>query len=85
MAISEVFFGEANKLKRSPVPPTVGLGSGLQNQCSASKSNIEPIFKYQLNSIPTSRQDFNPYYFGIHSGRSFKFRLVFSWLGLLYQ
>ncbi len=64
-------LGEANNLNSMSFSTNIGLGFDYKIS-KRFKFNIEPIFKYQLNPYSTS-VDFNPYYFGIYSGLSFKF------------
>ncbi|MEZ4857273.1 MAG: outer membrane beta-barrel protein [Flavobacteriaceae bacterium] len=64
-------LGEANNLNTMSFSTNIGLGFDYKIS-KRFKFNIEPIFKYQLNPY-TSTVDFNPYYFGIYSGLSFKF------------
>lgn len=64
-------IGEANNLNR--VSFTTNIGVGFDYKISQKfELNLEPIFKYQLNTFD-STTDINPYYFGIYSGFSFKF------------
>lgn len=52
---------------------TINAGLGLSYKISPKFNfNIEPIFKYQLNTF-TETKNYTPYYFGIYSGLSFKF------------
>ncbi|MCB0457020.1 MAG: outer membrane beta-barrel protein [Flavobacteriaceae bacterium] len=64
-------LGEANNLNTTSFSTNIGLGFDYKIS-KRFKFNIEPIFKYQLNPYTTS-VDFNPYYFGVYSGVSFKF------------
>lgn len=64
-------IGEANNLNTTSFSTNFGLGFDYKIS-KRFKFNIEPIFKYQLNPYSTS-VDFNPYYFGVYSGVSFKF------------
>ena len=64
-------LGEANNLNSMSFSTNIGLGFDYKIS-KRFKFNIEPIFKYQLNPYNTS-VDFNPYYFGVYSGLSFKF------------
>ncbi len=53
---------------------TTNIGVGLDYEVSPQfQLNLEPIFKYQLNTFNSSTQGVNSYYFGIYSGFSFKF------------
>lgn len=64
-------IGEANNL--NSVSFTTNIGVGFDYKISPKfQVNLEPIFKYQLNTFDTTA-DLNPYYFGIYSGFSFKF------------
>ena len=65
-------LGEANNLNTLSFSTNIGLGFDYKIS-ERFKFNIEPIFKYQLNPYSNSSVDFNPYYFGIYSGLSFKF------------
>jgi len=52
---------------------TANAGFGLSYKISSQfHFNMEPIFKYQLNTFKDTK-NFNPYYFGMYSGFSFKF------------
>ena len=65
-------LGEANNLNRVSFTTNLGLGIGYQ----LSKKfdlNLEPTFKYQLNTYNNNINDFRPYYFGVYTGFSFKF------------
>ena len=35
--------------------------------------NLEPVFKYQLNTFTNTSGDFRPYFVGFYTGLSFKF------------
>lgn len=65
-------LGEANNLNSVSFSTNIGLGFDY-NLSERFKLNLEPIFKYQINPYTDSSVDFNPYYFGIYSGLSFKF------------
>jgi len=65
-------IGEANNLNNVSFTTNLGLGFGY----SLSKKfdlNLEPTFKYQLNTYNNNINDFKPYYFGVYTGFSFKF------------
>jgi len=65
-------LGEANNLNN--VSFTTNLGVGLDYNISPQfQLNLEPIFKYQLNTFTRTTGSVNPYYFGVYSGFSFKF------------
>jgi hypothetical protein len=65
-------LGEANNL--SNLSFTTNIGFGVDYKLSKKiKFNIEPMFKYQLNSYSDSSVDFQPYYIGVYTGLSYKF------------
>lgn len=65
-------LGEANNL--SSVSFSTNVGLGLDYKLSRKFTfNIEPMFKYQLNTYTDSSVNFKPYYLGVYSGLSFKF------------
>lgn len=64
-------LGEANNLKNTSYSANLGIGMHY-NISSQFRFNVEPIFKYQINTF-THTSNFNPYYFGVYSGLSFKF------------
>lgn len=64
-------LGKANNL--AEISFTANAGLGLNYKISPQFNfNVEPIFKYQLNTFKNT-EDFKPYYFGLYSGFSFKF------------
>jgi len=64
-------LGKVNNLNE--ISFTANAGLGLSYKISPQFNfNLEPIFKYQLNTFKNSK-NFKPYYFGIYSGFSFKF------------
>lgn len=66
-----VDLGKSNNLEK--VSFTTNIGVGLDYQLTDQfKLNVEPTFKYQLNSF-NAAQDVNPYFFGIYTGVSFEF------------
>jgi len=69
---SHLSLGEANNLNKVSFTTNVGLGFDY----SISKSfdlNLEPTFKYQLNTYNNNINNFKPYFFGVYTGFSFKF------------
>jgi len=68
------FNADLGKVKNlNEISFTANAGLGLNYKISPQfRFNIEPIFKYQLNTFKDTK-NFNPYYFGIYSGFSFKF------------
>ena len=70
-SVDEV-IGEANNLSSVSFSTNVGLGFDYK----LSKKftfNLEPMFKYQLNTYTDSSVDFRPYTLGVYTGLSFKF------------
>ncbi|WP_284650937.1 hypothetical protein [Flavobacterium terrisoli] len=66
------YLGEANNL--NDVHFSTNLGIGLKYGFLKSfEFNVEPTFKYQLNTFSSDAGNFKPYVFGIYSGVSYKF------------
>lgn len=63
-------LGEANNLNKTSFTTNLGLGINY-NLTQELKFNLEPMFKYQLNTFKNS--DVNPYLFGIYTGFSIHF------------
>lgn len=63
-------LGESNQLNNISFSTNIGLGVDYEIS-NHFQLNIEPMFKYQINTYNTS--NVNPYYFGVYSGFSFKF------------
>ncbi len=65
-------LGEGNNLNK--VSFSTNIGIGLEYDISPQfQLNLEPIFKYQINTFNNETGDVNPYYLGVYSGFSFKF------------
>lgn len=65
-------IGEASNLNNIHVSSNIGLGF----KYSFSKSfeaNMEPMFKYQINTYRNNAGDFKPYYMGVYTGISYRF------------
>ncbi|MFN3752845.1 hypothetical protein [Flavobacterium sp.] len=66
------FLGEANNLNN--IHFSTNFGIGLKYGFMKSfEFNVEPTFKYQLNTFSSDAGNFKPYLFGIYSGISYKF------------
>jgi hypothetical protein len=53
---------------------SANLGLGLDYKISKKLDlNLEPVFKYQINTFNNTSGDFRPYFIGIYSGLKFKF------------
>ncbi len=65
-------IGQANNI--NDVNFSSNIGFGLNYKFTPKiKLNIEPVFKYQLNTFSNSVGDFKPFSIGIYSGFNFKF------------
>lgn len=68
--IAEV--GEANNINSVNISTNVGFGMNYKFSPKI-QLNIEPVFKYQLNTFSETDGTFNPFSIGIYSGFNFKF------------
>ncbi|OEK06148.1 hypothetical protein A8C32_19145 [Flavivirga aquatica] len=69
---SRTFLGEANNINK--VSYSANLGLGLNYQISKKIDlNLEPIFKYQINTFNNTSGNFKPYILGVYTGFSIKF------------
>ena len=67
-----ILIGQATNINKTSF--TANLGVGMDFKLSEKfKLNLEPTFKYQLNTFSNTSGDFKPYFIGIYSGFSFKF------------
>jgi len=65
-------LGEANNLNNMNFSTNVGFGLNYKFTPKL-RLNVEPIFKYQLNTFSDISGDFNPFSIGVYSGLNFKF------------
>lgn len=65
-------MGEANNLNDLNFSANFGLGANYKFSRNIHL-NIEPVFKYQLNTFSETDGTFNPYALGVYSGLSFRF------------
>jgi len=65
-------MGEANNVNSINFSTNIGLGIDY-DFTPKIKLNIEPLFKYQLNTFSEVDGSFNPFSIGIYSGLTFKF------------
>lgn len=65
-------IGEANNVNDLNFSANFGIGLGYQFSQNL-RLNIEPVFKYQLNTFSNVDGTFNPYSIGVYSGLNFKF------------
>lgn len=65
-------LGQANNLNN--VSFSTNIGFGLDYNLSESFNlNLEPIFKYQINTFNSELMDSHPFYMAIYTGISFEF------------
>lgn len=65
-------IGEATNINKTSYSANLGLG--LDYKVSDKfKLNLEPVFKYQLNTFTNTSGEFRPYFIGFYTGLSFKF------------
>ena len=65
-------LGEANNINDMSYSANFGLGLNYHIS-DKIKLNLEPMFKYQINTFNNTSGDFQPYFIGVYSGFSFKF------------
>ena len=65
-------LGEGNNLNKVSFSTNIGIGIDY-DIFPQFQLNLEPIFKYQINTFSNGMGDVKPYYFGVYSGFSFKF------------
>ena len=65
-------IGESQNINQTSFSTNIGLGL---NYAISQKLqlNVEPAFKYQLNTFQGSNLSFNPYFFGVYTGLQFQF------------
>jgi hypothetical protein len=65
-------IGEATNLNK--VSYSANLGLGLNYKITKKLDlNLEPLFKYQINTFNNTSGDFKPYFIGVYTGIGFKF------------
>lgn len=65
-------LGEATNI--NDVSYSANVGFGLNYNISKTMSlNLDPMFKYQINTFNNTSGDFKPYFIGIYSGVNIKF------------
>lgn len=65
-------LGDANNINSTSYSANFGLGFDY-NISHTLKLNLEPMFKYQINTFTNTSGDFRPYFIGVYTGFSFKF------------
>ena len=69
---SKTFIGEANNINN--VSYSANFGLGLNYKFSKKIDlNLEPMFKYQINTFNNTSGDFKPYFIGVYTGFAIKF------------
>jgi len=66
------FIGEANNINDTSFSANFGLGMDyrISRQWNI---NLEPTFKYQINTFNNTTGDFKPFFIGLYTGLSYKF------------
>lgn len=67
-----MILGEANNLNSIHFSTNFGIGMKYKI-LKALEYNLEPTFKYQLNTFSSGSGNFKPYLFGVYTGLSYKF------------
>lgn len=65
-------LGEATNINNTSYSANFGLGLDYKI-LKKLDLNLEPVFKYQINTFNNTSGDFRPYFIGIYSGLKFKF------------
>ncbi|WP_318311150.1 outer membrane beta-barrel protein [Flagellimonas crocea] len=65
-------MGEANNINSMNFSANLGMGLNYRFNPKI-RFNIEPVFKYQLNTFSNVSGNFQPYSIGVYSGFSFRF------------
>ncbi len=69
---NSTYFGEATNVNDMSYSANFGLGLNYYFT-KQLRFNLEPTFKYQINTFNNTSGDFNPYFIGLYTGLSFKF------------
>ncbi|WP_218841396.1 hypothetical protein [Winogradskyella costae] len=69
---STTSIGQANNIKDTSFSANFGLGMdySLSKQWNV---NLEPTFKYQINTFNNTAGDFKPFFIGVYTGLNYKF------------
>lgn len=69
---ASIYVGEASNINK--VSYSANFGLGLNYKVSKMFDlNLEPIFKYQINTFENTSGNFNPYFIGVYTGFAIKF------------
>jgi hypothetical protein len=69
---NSTLLGKATNINNTSFSANFGLGFDFKI-LDKLNLNLEPIFKYQLNTFNNTSGNFKPYFIGVYSGLSFKF------------
>lgn len=69
---NSTYFGEATNINDLSYSANLGIGINY-NISKQFRFNLEPTFKYQINTFNNTSGDFDPYLIGLYTGLSFKF------------
>jgi len=69
---NSTLLGKATNINNTSFSANFGLGFNFKI-AEKFNFNLEPVFKYQLNTFNNTSGNFNPYFIGVYSGLSFKF------------
>lgn len=69
---NRTLMGEATNIKDMSYSANFGIGVNY-NISKQLRFNLEPTFKYQINTFSNTSGDFQPYFIGVYTGLSFKF------------
>ncbi|MDO5971974.1 hypothetical protein Q4Q35_19405 [Flavivirga aquimarina] len=65
-------LGKANNINKISYSANFGLGLNYQ-MSKKIDLNLEPMFKYQINTFNNTSGDFKPYFIGVYTGFAIKF------------
>lgn len=69
---ANLYLGEANNINTFHFSTNLGVGVSYRIY-KAFYINVEPMFKYQLNTFRSGNSNFKPYLFGVYSGLRYNF------------
>ena len=65
-------IGKASNLNGVHFSSNIGIGLNYEIFKSFN-ANLNPMFKYQINTYTDNSNDFKPYFIGLYSGLSYSF------------
>ena len=69
---AKVFIGEASNINKTSYSANFGFGLDYKI-FKKINLNLEPMFKYQINTFNNTSGDFKPYFIGVYTGVGFEF------------